>query len=114
MSKFRGNKEAYWRRQFSQHESCGTSIADFCRRRGIPVHQFHWWKLKLSSLDAQDGACQVEDDPAFIRVRLPVFSEGPIDIVHPSGCVIRLPAGFDADSLRRVLDTLSAARSKET
>ena len=116
MSKVRGNKEAYWRRQFSQYESSGTSIADFCRRRGIPAHQFHWWKRKLSSLDAQDRACrvEVEDASAFIPVRLPVFSEGPIEVVHPGGCVIRVPAGFDADSLRRVLDTLSASRSKET
>lgn len=116
MSKVRGKKEAYWRRQFSQYECCGTSIAEFCRRRRITVHQFHWWKRKLSSLDSQEGACQVgvEDEPAFIPVRLPVFSGGPIEVVHPGGCVIRVSTGFDADSLRRVLDTLSGPRSKET
>ena len=83
MSKVREKKEAYWRRQFSQYKSSGTSVVDFCRRRRIPV-------------------------------RLAVFSEGPIEVVHPGGCVVRVPAGFDTDSLRRVLDTLSAPRSMET
>ena len=114
MSKVREKKEAYWRRQFSQYDGSGTSVVDFCRRRRIPVHQFYWWKRKLSSLDAKDGAGQAEDEPAFIPVRLPVFSEGPIEVVHPGGCVVRVPAGFDTDSLRRVLDTLSAPRSMET
>ena len=114
MSKVREKKEAYWRRQFSRHKSSGTSVVDFCKRRGLPVHQFYWWKRRLSSLDVQDGASQAEDEPAFIPVRLPVFSAGSIEVVHPGGCVVRVPAGFDTDSLRRVLDTLSAPRSKET
>ena len=114
MGKVRDKKrEAYWRRQFFQHKSSGTSVVDFCRRRRVPVHQFYWWKRRLSSLDDQDGAGQAENEPAFIPVRLPVFSAEPIEVVHPGGCVVRVPAGFDTDSLRRVLDTLSAPRSME-
>ena len=106
-------KEACWRRRFVEYRSSGSSVVDFCKRRRIPPHQFYWWKRRLSSLDDQDGAGQAENEPAFIPVRLPVFSAEPIEVVHPGGCVVRVPAGFDTDSLRRVLDTLSALRSME-
>jgi hypothetical protein len=108
-------KEAYWRRQFSEHKSSGKSIVEFCRRRRIPLHQFHWWKRRLSLLDDQDGEGQAENEPGFVPVRLPAFSfsVGLIEVVHPGGCVVRIPSGFDSDSLRRVLDTLGAPRSTE-
>jgi hypothetical protein len=108
-------KEAYWRRQFSEHRGSGKSIAEFCRRRRIPLHQFHWWKRRLSLLDGQDEEGQAENEPGFVPVRLPAFSfsVGLIEVVHPSGCVVRIPPRFDTDALRRVLDTLGAARSPE-
>lgn len=116
VSKVRDSKkEAYWRRQFVEHRSSGKSVAEFCRRRRIPPHQFHWWKRRLSLRDDQDERGQAENAPEFVPVRLPVFSfsAGLIEVVHPSGCVVRIPPGFDTDSLRRVLDTLRAQRSGE-
>ena len=107
-------KEAYWRRQFSEHRSSGKSIAEFCRQRRIALHQFYWWKRRLSLLDGQDEQGQAaENEPGFVPVRLPAFSfsVGLIEVVHPSGCVVRIPPGFDTDSLRRVLETLGAPRS---
>ena len=88
---------------------------EFCRRRRIPLHQFHWWKRKLSLLDGQDGASQATNEPAFVPVRLPAlsFSAGLIEIVHPGGCVVRVSPNFDTESLRRVLETLRDARSAE-
>ena len=108
-------KEACWRRRFVEYRSSGSSVVDFCRRRRIPPHQFYWWKRKLSLLDEQGGAGQAKDEPGFVPVRLPVFSfsAGQIEVVHPGGCVVRLPPEFDTDSLRRVLETLSASRSAE-
>ena len=108
-------KEACWRRRLAEYRSSGSSVVDFCRRRRIPPHQFYWWKRKLSLLDEQDGAGQAKGEPGFVPVRLPVFSfsSGLIEVVHPSGCVVRIPPGFDTDSLRRVLDTLGAQRSAE-
>ena len=108
-------KEACWRRRLVEYRSSGSSVVDFCRRRRLPPHQFYWWKRKLSLLDEQDDAGQGRDEPGFVPVRLPVFSfsAGLIEVVHPGGCVVRLPPEFDTDSLRRVLETLSASRSTE-
>jgi len=109
-------KETYWRRQFVEHRNSGNTVVEFCRRRGIPLHQFYWWKRRLSSGDGQEGPCQAENEPGFVPVRLPAlsFSAALIEVVHPGGCVVRVPPGFDRDSLRRVLDTLGALRCVET
>ena len=79
------------------------------------MHWFHWWKRRLSLLDEQDGAGRAENEPGFVPVRLPVFSfsSGLIEVLHPGGCVVRIPPGFDTDSLRRVLDTLGVPRPAE-
>jgi hypothetical protein len=108
-------KEAYWRRQFVEHGRSGKSVAEFCRQRRISPHQFHWWKRRLSLLDGQEEGSQAGNAPGFVPVRLPVFSfsAGLIEVVHPSGCVVRVPPGFDGDCLRRVLDTLTAPRTEE-
>ena len=116
MGKIRDKKkEAYWRRQFSEHRNSGNSIVEFCRRRRIPLHQFYWWKRRLSLLDGQDEEGQAENEPGFVPVRVSAFSfsVGLIEVVHPSCCVVRIPPRFDTDALRRVLDTLGAARSPE-
>ena len=108
-------KEACWRRRLVEYRSSGSSVVDFCRRRRLPPHQFYWWKRRLSFLDGQDEEGQAENEPGFIPVRVPAFSfsVGLIEVVHPNGCVIRIPPRFDTDALRRVLDTLGAARSSE-
>ena len=63
MSKVRDRKkEAYWRRQFVEHGSSGKSVAEFCRRRRISPHQFHWWKRRLSLLDEQEEGSQAENE----------------------------------------------------
>jgi len=106
-------KEAYWRRQLVDHTASGKSVVEFCRRRRIPVHQFYWWKRQLSLRDDQAGAGQVGTEPAFYPVRLPVVSAEPIEVIHPDGCVVRVPPGFDTASLRRVLETLHATPARE-
>jgi hypothetical protein len=35
--------------------------------------------------------------------------DGAVEIVHPSGCVVRVGAAFDADALGRLLAVLGAS-----
>jgi hypothetical protein len=41
--------------------------------------------------------------PAFVPVELALSVAGPIEVVHPRGHVVRIPAVFDAAALGRVL-----------
>jgi hypothetical protein len=48
-------------------------------------------------------------DSAFLSVGLPFSVGGPIEVVHPRGHVIRVPAVFDPAALSRVLSAIDAA-----
>jgi hypothetical protein len=114
------SKERYWRKLIRQQAETGETIARFCARQGVPVHQFYWWRRTLPKRDRPSPADRRHrrmarasiaskgepELPAFLPVRLP-FSVGvPIEVVHPGGCVLRVPAGFDPLSLRHILASL--------
>lgn len=42
-------REQRWRELLVRWQDSGLSQAEFCRRRGIPVWKFLWWKKRLST-----------------------------------------------------------------
>ena len=101
-------KEQHWRRLLREHRTSGKSVAKFCHERRLPVHRFYWWQRQLRSRDGQAVSSCSSSAGSFVAVRLPL-SLAAIEIVHPGGCLIRVPAGTDAQSLRCVLDALQVA-----
>jgi hypothetical protein len=121
MSKIRdGAKERYWRKLIQRQGKAGESIARFCSREGVSVHQFHWWRRTLRDRDRQATAKRrvlrpafeevasrsERDATTFVPVRLAFSASVPIEVVHPGGCVVRVPVEFDPPSLRRILAAL--------
>jgi hypothetical protein len=49
------------------------------------------------------------EDSAFLAVGLPFSVGSPIEVVHPRGHVIRVPAIFDPSVLGRILATIDAS-----
>ncbi len=119
------SKERYWRKLIGQKRDPGETVAQLCAREGVSVHQFYWWKRTLRTLKrrstpnrpAANRGTASEDDPAlnsFVPVRLPFSTPAPpIELVHPDGWVLRLPAGFDPQSLCSVLAALDPTASKD-
>jgi hypothetical protein len=125
MGKVDASKERHWRKLIRRQGKTGETVARFCAREGVPVHQFYWWQRTLRARDRQSTTeCREGHDPAsadeqaaksFVPVRLPFLTHAPIEVVHPGGCVVRVPVGFDPLLLRRILATLdpSAADAAE-
>jgi len=120
----KASKERYWRELVRRQRDRGETVARFCAREGVSVHQFYWWKrtLKLRSRRSMPGQGRpaARADTAgegslaaksFFPVRLPFSTPAPIELVHPGGCVVRIPAGFDPRSLRQILASLDPAAS---
>lgn len=122
-------KERYWRRLIRQRNKTGETVASFCARKDVPVHQFYWWQRRLqtreqpsppmrrngkSAGDQSAGDQREQAEFPFVSVRLPVLSQVPIEVLHPGGCVVRVPAEFDPSLLRRILVTLDlSSESRE-
>jgi hypothetical protein len=123
MGKLRdASKERYWRELVRRQRDRGETVAGFCAREGVSVHQFYWWKRTLRTRKrgatpgrgraaaSQDAAGEGQPAvKAFFSVRLPFSTAAPIELVHSGGWVVRVPAGFDPQSLRQILATLDSA-----
>lgn len=98
-------KERRWERLLRDKQSSRQSVAAFCRARRIPVHQFYWWQRQLRYRKSAQPSTEPAKDATFVSVRVPLHTP-TIEVVHRSGCVIRVAAGVDTRSLRSVLDAL--------
>ena len=115
-------KERYWRNVIRRHAASGLGARRFCVREGVAESRFHCWRRMLRERDEQQAQA-VQDSQAagpsldhaawgisspFLPVQLPLSVAVPIEVVHPRGHVIRIPAVFDAGVLGRILATLDA------
>ena len=103
-------KERRWVRLLREKQASGESVAAFCRKRQIPVHQYYWWQRQLRQCDAQDADERPLSPGRFVPVRVSVVSP-MIEVVHPGGCIVRVVAGVDVRALRNVLAALEGGEA---
>jgi len=136
MSKTIAEKQSYWRGVLRRQRESGVSVREFCVDAGVSDASFYRWKRKMakkggraaglteengrgrSRADARSGrngrkgfrtsrVAKPNSRPAaFIPLRVQAAGGSLLEVVHPRGHVVRVPAVFDADSLRQVLDVL--------
>ena len=122
-------KEAFWRGKIGEWLESGMTVSGFCRREGISANNFFRWRRVIEDRD-RDQACEfgVESSPgsgcsgsdSFARVSVVPCGLSPehlfrrdahlIEAVLPSGLVVRVGPGFDADTLVRLLGLLDSPR----
>lgn len=82
-------------------ERSGLRLTEFARRREISVATLSWWRGRLRG---RGPATQ------FVEVR-PTATDASrsmvFEVALPSGVLVRVPAGFDARALERLLATLT-------
>ena len=113
-------KERHWRGVIRRHGASGLGTKRFCAQEGISEHRFYWWRRTLRQRGrhraraARDGGAADSgrdrgsqgDSSPFLPVALPFSVGAPIEVVHPRGHVIRVPAIFDPVALKRILAVL--------
>ena len=93
---------ARWRELIDQQRDSSGTVEAFCHRHGLAVSTFFAWRRRL----------EMEDRPTFVE--LTAAGEAPcdrvsqaIEVVLPSGVVLRVSELFDEATLRRVVEVLS-------
>lgn len=124
MSKgFDSVKERQWRDVLRRQKRSGLSIRGFCEQESISEARFHWWRRELARRSAGSGASQREigrqrsSDVTSGRsavTLLPlevaaVSADAALEIVLPSGVLLRVRLGADA---RLLCDVLSALEGR--
>jgi hypothetical protein len=94
-------KEQQWRRWIGQWQQSGLSVRGFCARHGLAQPSFYAWRRQIQQRDAVAGT--------FVAVQVVPDDElppSPFEIVLPGGRTLRVPRGFDANALRKLLAVL--------
>jgi transposase len=109
-------REKFWRRTIRDQQRSGLSVRDFCQRQGLKDWTFRWWRQELARRDQVPSMApaseRAEAAPVFLPVQvveLQAVSPRPvpsIEIVLPTGMVVRAPSGFDPRTLGDVLSVL--------
>ena len=93
------------RRLVEAQERSGLSLAEFARRRGVPVSTLTWWRHRVRDQDRErDVATEkgfVEVTSTVVRSKAAVF-----EIVLGDSTMVRVPGCFAEEDLRRLLAVL--------
>jgi hypothetical protein len=91
-------------------ERGGLTLREFGEQRGIPVSTLTWWRRVFRDGGAEElNGTAAENAVEFTEVRPPASVERTaaiVEIVVPSGHLVRVPAGADSATLRQVLEAL--------
>ena len=98
---------ARWRGLVSEQVASGTSVAAFCRDRGLPDWQLYEWKKRLRATEMTPFIA-VEVASTEAASAQPGQMSG-IEIRHRRGWSLMVEPGFDASHLRRLLTVLEMA-----
>lgn len=113
-------KERRWRGHLAAWRRSGQSVRAFCAAQGLAEPSFYSWRRALAQRDRRGGAKTIpggktvaatappEGSP-FVPVRLVEDTTPPtatVEVVLRGGRVVRVRAGFSAQTLRAVVAAL--------
>ncbi len=97
-----------WLDRLARFPSSGLTAAQFCALEVVSLPSFYAWKRRLAAeVPAPDTDPCPSNPPAprLLPVRLP-SAGAPLELVLPSGAVLRISAGADETALRALLRLL--------
>jgi transposase len=102
-------KEHFWRDVVTRWRRGGLSVRAFCARESLSEPSFYVWRRELARRGGGDGTA-----PPFVPVKVVepqaagvTANPGAIELVLRDCLVVRVRAGFDADTLRAVVAVLA-------
>ena len=107
-------RERYWRELLERQARSGWSVRRFCGVEGVSEPSFYCWRKRLRSWKqarvkaggASAPAPQRPSEPLFVPLGTLGGTEAVLEIVHPSGCRVRVVGPLNVSSLKQVLQTL--------
>lgn len=106
MSSVVSSRAEYWRGLLEEFSQSGLTVQAFCTAKGVSVPSYYQWKRKLRGPE-------VESSQAIVPVRLIAsparIVASHVQIVTPSGFVLRVDASVSPESLTQLLRCLESS-----
>jgi len=93
-----------WIDRLHRFATAQLSVVAFCRVEGISAQAFYYWKSKLTPPPEPAAT----EQPRLLPVRL-LHEPTPVEVVLPTGTVLRLSSGCDLDLVRSLVAALGGA-----
>ena len=108
----RAATRAAWAERLARFPGSGLSASQLCAAEGVSLPSFSSWKRRLAAgaLDRADGPGPgpgPDPGPRLLPVRLQAPA-APLELVLPTGVILRVAPGCDLAFLRLLLDALGA------
>ena len=89
----------------SAWRASGASIERFASVRGLVPQRLRWWKKKLEAGGGSHKSMELL--PVAVVAGSEPSRGTPIQVILPSGHIVRVGRGFDEDTFARVMAILS-------
>jgi hypothetical protein len=91
-------------------EQSGLPASTFCAKHDLSLPSFYAWRRRLRCSNSANTpvAADLADEPRFVPIRL-LPASTPIELVLPTGTVVRVPPGCDLAFVRSLVASLGGA-----
>jgi hypothetical protein len=100
-----------WLDRMARYPTSGLTVPQFCAIEAVSVPSFYSWKRRLAA-ETHETTTTVgpgnNHPPRLLPVRLPP-SDPAVELVLPTGAVLRLPLGCDLAWVRSLVAALGDA-----
>jgi hypothetical protein len=103
-------RERFWATLIAERAASDLSLREFAAKKGVVASTLAWWGSEIKRRKAR-RAGRTLDAPSIPLVPVTlqeVRAETTFEVALPGGAVVRVPADFDDDSLRRLVTVLEA------
>ena len=105
-----------WAERVARWEKSELGRDEFAAKEGINGEQLSWWRWRLRKLGVSLPEVEDSSVPSFVRLDvmdLPPRIEptDPLELVLSGGRRLRIPVGFDAETLSRVISLLARSEA---
>ena len=97
-----------WVERLARFPDSGLTPAQFCTIEAVSWPSFYAWRRRLATEAAAPADSAVDQQPRLLPVRLQPPAPA-VELVLPTGTVLRLPPGCDLAWVRSLVATLGGA-----
>src|ERR1700678_284679 len=97
-----------WEKRLRTFEQSRQSVSTFCSEHGLSLPSFYAWRRRLRCSDSVSTPVAAADEPRFVPIKL-LSTSTPIELVLPTGTVVRVPPGCDLAFVRSLVESLGGA-----
>jgi hypothetical protein len=95
-----------WLQRLDRYRKSGLTVPAFCKREGISTASFYTWRRRLYA----DSTLPAAETSRLVPVRLVTSAaDTPVELLLPSGVVLRLTSDANLVWLRQLLGLLGVS-----